>query len=55
MKWPSRSEELWVNEDKILCTVQAPKPIGISSRIYKIALEDFKRVIDLIPRRLMYK
>jgi len=49
MKLSSRSEELLVSEDRIVCPVQDPKPIGTFSRMYKITWEDFKRITDLMP------
>lgn len=36
-KWPNPEDDLWVTRNSILCSIEAPMPLGRSQRSFKLS------------------
>ena len=47
LKWPDKTDELWVSVNDILIEVDAPKAVGRSQRFYELSANDLQKVIHM--------
>ena len=50
VKWPSKTDQCWITEEDILCTVETPSLTSSSSRNYCISDNDVAKISRLYPQ-----